>query len=95
MLGITRGRRSEYDYLMLGLHDGAKLDSQYQAESPQVEFAFPAGTSWMCYTDQTMHAALSGQFALEQTFHLPVAALGHPERSPLKVLERMTRRTLV
>jgi 3-deoxy-D-manno-octulosonic acid hydroxylase-like protein len=95
LLGITQGRRSEYDYLMLGLHDGAKLDSRYQSEAPQIEFAFPAGTSWMCFTDQAMHAALAGQFALEQTFHLPVDALGHPERSPLKILERMTGRTLV
>lgn len=94
-LGITRGRRSAYDYLMLGLHDGAKLDPAYQKEAPQIEFAFPAGTTWMCFTDQAMHAALAGQFALEQTFHLPVEALGHPERSPLKVLERMTGRALV
>ncbi len=94
-LGITRGRRSAYDYLMLGLHDGAKLDLDYQKNAPQVEFAFPAGTSWMCFTDQAMHAALAGQFALEQTFHLPIAALAHPERSPLKVLERMTGRALV
>jgi hypothetical protein len=95
MLGVTRGRRSAYDYLMLGLHDGAKLDADYQRDAPQIAFAFPAGTSWMCFTDQAMHAALSGQFALEQTFHLPLAALAHPERSPLKVLERMTGRTLV
>jgi len=95
VLGVTRGRRSEYDYLMLGLHDGAKLDLDYQKNSPQVEFAFPAGTSWMCFTDQAMHAALKGQFCLEQTFHLPIGALAHPERSPLKVLERMTRRALV
>ena len=95
ILGITRERRTSYDYLMLGLHDGAKLDSRYQAEAPQIEFAFPAGTSWMCFTDQTMHAAVAGQFALEQTFHLPVEALSHPERSPLKVLERMTGRNLV
>jgi hypothetical protein len=94
-LGVTRGRRSDYDYLMLGLHDGAKLDPGYQKNSPQIEFDFPAGTSWMCFTDQAMHAALAGQFALEQTFHLPVEALAHPERSPLKVLERMTGRTLV
>jgi len=95
LLGVTKGRRSAYDYLMLGLHDGAKLDSDYQKNSPQVEFAFPAGTTWMCFTDQAMHAALSGQFCLEQTFHLPVEALRHPERSPLKVLERMTGRPLV
>jgi hypothetical protein len=92
LLGVTRGRRSDYDYLMLGLHDGAKLDPGYQKNSPQIEFAFP---SWMCFTDQAMHAALAGQFALEQTFHLPVDALAHPERSPLKVLERMTGRALV
>jgi hypothetical protein len=95
LLGVTRGRRSEYDYLMLGLHDGAKLDGRYQAHAPQVEIAFPARSSWMCFTDQTMHAALAGQFALEQTFYLPVEALGHPERSPLKVLERLTGRRLV
>jgi hypothetical protein len=95
VLGITRGRRSAYDYLMLGLHDGAKLDAGYQQNSPQIEFAFPAGTTWMCFTDQAMHAAMKGQFALEQTFHLPIKALGHPERSPLKVLERLTGRELV
>src|ERR1700712_2319131 len=64
-LGVTKGRRSAYDYLMLGLHDGAKLDADYQKTAPQVEFAFPAGTTWMCFTDQAMHAALKGQFALE------------------------------
>src|SRR5512135_1997688 len=94
-LGVTKGRRAAYDYLMLGLHDGAKLDADYQKNSSQIEFAFPAGTTWMCFTDQTMHAAMSGQFCLEQTFHLPIAALSHPERSPLKVLERITGRTLV
>lgn len=94
-LGVTRGRRSPYDYLMLGLHDGAKLDAAYQRDAPQLEFAFPAGSTWMCFTDQAMHAALSGQFALEQTFHLPLEALAHPERSPLKVLERLTGRALV
>jgi hypothetical protein len=94
-LGVTKGRRADYDYLMLGLHDGAKLDARYQETSPQLEFSFPAGTTWLCFTDQTMHAALSGQFCLEQTFHLPLEALRFPERSPLRVLERLTGRTLV
>ena len=80
---------------MLALHDGAKLDASYQKTAPQIEFAFPAGTTWMCFTDQTMHAAMSGQFCVEQTFHLPVEVLSYPERSPLKVLERMTGRALV
>ena len=94
-LGVTKGRRAEYDYVMLALHDGAKLDADYQKSSPQIEFAFPAGATWMCFTDQTMHAAMSGQFCLEQTFHLPVEVQSYPERSPLKVLERIAGRALV
>jgi hypothetical protein len=42
-----------------------------------------------------LHAALGGQFMLEQTFFLPVAAMLHPERSPLAVLERLSGRSLV
>jgi hypothetical protein len=90
----TRGIRSAYDNLMLGLHDGAKLDQDYQQTTRQAQIAFPAGTTWLCYTDQVMHAALSGQFVLEQTFHLDVDAMLHPERAPIRVLEKMTGRVL-
>lgn len=93
--GITKGRRSAYDSLMLGLHDGAKLDMTYQKNSPQVEVPFAPGTTWMCFTDQVMHAALTGQFVFEQTFHIDVGAMARPEFSPLKVLERMKGRALV
>ena len=51
---------------------------------------FAPGTTWLCFSDQVMHAAVSGQFMLEQTIHLPVAALYDPARSPLariKVVE--------
>lgn len=94
-LGITKGVRSAYDGLMLGLHDGAKRDEDYQLRSPQVEIPFPAGSTWICYTDQVMHAALKGQFVLEQTFHLDVDSMALPERSPLRVLERLRGRALV
>jgi len=94
-LGLTKGRRSAYDEIMLGLHDGAKLDETYQADAPKTPVAFPAGATWLCYTDQVLHAALSGHSALEQTFHLPVEAMARPERSPLKVLEKITGRVLV
>jgi hypothetical protein len=94
-LGITKGLRSSYDALMLGLHDGAKKDDIYQETSPQIEVQFPAGTTWLCYTDQVMHAALSGQYVLEQTFHLDVASMARPELSPLKVLERLRGHALV
>jgi hypothetical protein len=93
-LGLTKGRRSAYDTLMLGLHDAGKLDEAYQADAPKTPVAFAAGTTWLCYTDQVLHAALSGHSALEQTFHLPVAAMLHPDRSPLRVLERITGKVL-
>ncbi|HTT84184.1 MAG TPA: Kdo hydroxylase family protein [Rhizomicrobium sp.] len=94
-LGITKGARSPYDGLMLGLHDGAKLDEDYQLRSPQAEIPFPAGSTWICYTDQVMHAALKGQFVLEQTFHLDVESMETPARSPLRILERLRGRALV
>ena len=93
-LRVTKGRRSEYDHLMLGLHDGAKADIEYQRNSVQQEVRFAPGTTWICYSDQVMHAAMGGQFMLEQTIHLPLSALYQPELSPLRVLERMIGRRL-
>ncbi len=93
--GVSRGVRSRYDSLMLGLHDAAKFDESYQQTSPQVEVKFPAGTTWMCFTDQVMHAALSGQFVLEQTFHLDADAMTIPGSAPLRVLEKLEGRALV
>ena len=94
-LRVTRTRRTQYDHLMLGLHDAAKADAAYQRESPQEEARFASGTTWICFSDQVMHAAMDGQFMLEQTIHLPLAALYEPQRAPLAVLERLTGRTHV
>jgi 3-deoxy-D-manno-oct-2-ulosonic acid (Kdo) hydroxylase len=94
-LGITKGKRSAYDSVMLRLHDGAKRDDQYQKTSPQIEVAFAPGTTWICFTDQVMHAAIAGQYALEQTFHLDIDAMAKPERSPLRTLERLRGHALV
>lgn len=93
-LGMTKGRRSAYDRIMLGLHDSGKRDEQYQREAPHTALAFPPGSTWIVYTDQVLHAALAGRFAFEQTFHLPIEAMAMPERAPLRVLERLTGRGL-
>lgn len=93
--GVTKSRRSEYDHLMLGLHDHAKADLDYQTHCAQREVRFAPGTTWICYSDQVMHAASSGQYMLEQTTHLPISALYEPALSPLAVLERITGRLLV
>ncbi len=94
-LGVTRGRRSLYDELMLSLHDAAKLDSDFQHNSPQQEVSFPPGSCWLVFTDMVLHAALGGEFALEQTFHLDVKEMAEPEKAPIRVLERLSGRTLV
>ncbi|MDR0219076.1 MAG: Kdo hydroxylase family protein [Enterobacteriaceae bacterium] len=86
-LGITKSRRTHYDHLMLGLHDAMKANQSYQQQGAQLEVQFPAGSSWICYSDQTPHAAMSGQFMLEQTYLLPISEMASPENSPLKVLE--------
>lgn len=94
-LGITKGRRSAYDHLMLGMHDQVKRDDVYQATAARAEIAFPQGASWLVFTDQVLHAAVAGRSALEQTFHLDIAAMAEPARAPLRVLERLAGRTLV
>ena len=92
---MTRSRRTDYDYLMLQLHDRMKKDNHYQQEAAQITQRFPPHTTWIVQTDQVSHAAMSGQHLLEQTFYLPVEAMLYPERSPLKILERLTGRALV
>jgi hypothetical protein len=94
LLRITKTRRSAYDGLMLQLHDRMKADQEYQTTAPQVSVEFPAGSTWVAFTDQVSHAAMAGQYQLEQTFLLPVDAMLHPERAPLRVLERLKRRRL-
>ena len=93
-LRVTKGVRSEYDHLMLGLHDRAKADLAYQRQCNQQIVRFAPGTTWLCFSDQVMHAAVSGQYMLEQTIHLPLAALYDPARSPLAILRRLTGRAL-
>ncbi|MBA3811012.1 MAG: Kdo hydroxylase family protein, partial [Caulobacteraceae bacterium] len=93
-LGITKSRRSEYDAVMLALHDHAKLDDAYQATAPRREMRFPAASSWVVFTDAVVHAAVSGRYALEQTFYVPPSSLACEAVSPLRILERLTVRPL-
>ena len=94
-LGITKSLRSEYDHLMLQLHDAMKSDDRYQREAPQQAMDFPPGTAWVCFSDQTSHAAMSGQHMLEQTFHLPVDRQYNREASPLGLLTALAGHPLI
>lgn len=83
----TKTYRSEYDHYMLHLHDTMKLDEQYQNTLAKHKMDFPARSTWIVFTDQVSHAALKGQYLLEQTFYLPVDAMVNPMLSPLKQWE--------
>jgi hypothetical protein len=94
-LHVTKSLRSEYDHLMLQLHDGMKSDLAYQKDAPQVTMPFPPGSVWVCFSDQASHAVMAGQYMLEQTLHLPVAQQYDPQASPLAILTRLTGRQLI
>lgn len=95
MLRVTKSLRSEYDHLMLQLHDAMKSDLDYQRDAQQQTMAFAPGATWVCFSDQTSHAVMSGQYMLEQTFHLPADAQYDTASSPLAILTRLTGRTLI
>lgn len=95
MLLITKSLRSAYDHYMLKIHDSMKADLDYQSRVTKLPAAFAPGTTWVVYSDQVSHAALAGRYMMEQTFYLPVDALRYPERSPLRVLEKLAGRALV
>lgn len=88
-------KRSPYDDFMMRFHNFLKENDRFQRDCTKYPFAFPAGASWMVYTDTVPHAVLAGQYALEQTLLVDRRAMVTPERSPLAVLERMSGCALV
>lgn len=92
---IPSVKRSPYDDFMMRFHNFLKENARFQSECPRYPIQFPAGSSWMVYTDAVPHAVLAGQYALEQTFLVRHEALVTPETSPLAVLEGLARQRLV
>lgn len=82
LVKTTKTLRSPYDHYMLHLHDSMKRDDNYQAEVEKIQIDFPSQSSWIVFTDHVSHAALSGQYLLEQTFYIPVEKMANPELSP-------------
>ena len=81
--------RSPYDRFMLKFHDFLKESSHYQEHAQAWRLAFPPASTWLVFTDGVPHAVLSGQYALEQTFVVPMNALTSAEQSPLRILEKL------
>ena len=94
LLKVTKAKRSEYDHLMLHLHDALKQDMDYQAHAPQADVRFQPGETWVTFSDLVMHGAMGGRYMLEQTAYLAVADQADPEKSPQRILASKLGRPL-
>jgi hypothetical protein len=92
--GLPVADRSAYDQFMLRFHDYLKENSAFQSGCQKERLEFPPMATWLVLTDGVPHAALSGQFAMEQTYILPPEALVAPEHAPIRVLEKMCGKKL-
>ncbi len=88
-LGLPVVDRPPYDRFMLRIHHAMKEDAGFQQSCRKDRWEFPAGSSWIVFTDGTSHACLSGQYMLEQTFIVRRGSLAFPDRAPIAVLERL------
>jgi len=94
-LGMRGADRTPYDAFMLRFHDYLKENSDFQANYPKARLEFPPLATWMVFTDGVAHAAMSGQYALEQTLLIPRSALVSPDDAPYRILEKITGKELV
>jgi hypothetical protein len=53
-------KRTPYDGFMMDLHNIMKEDERFQRECRKESFQFPAGSSWMVYTETVPHAVQAG-----------------------------------
>jgi hypothetical protein len=87
---VPAWKRSPYDDFMMRFHNFLKENREFQASCTKYDYQFPAGSSWMVYTDMVPHAVLAGQYALEQTLLIAPEAMVAPQHAPLTVLEELT-----
>jgi hypothetical protein len=87
--GLKMPDRSPYDRFMLKFHDYLKENADFQLNCEKIRIEFPPGSTWIAFTDAVPHAVLSGQSALEQTYVVPTSALLSPEKSPIRILEKL------
>jgi hypothetical protein len=89
--GLDVAVRSPYDRFMLSLHHHLKENADFQQAAGQSRVEFPAGATWMVFTDMVSHAVLKGRYALEQTFLVARDSLVLPDKAPIAILERLAQ----
>jgi 3-deoxy-D-manno-oct-2-ulosonic acid (Kdo) hydroxylase len=94
LVGLPITPRPAYDRFMLKIHHAMKEHHQFQQDCLKDRWEFPAGSTWIVFTDGASHACLSGQYALEQTFIVRRKSLVAPEKAPIAILEKLAGHTL-
>jgi 3-deoxy-D-manno-oct-2-ulosonic acid (Kdo) hydroxylase len=94
-LGFRGAGRTPYDMFMLRFHDYLKENSDFQRNCRKVRLEFPPLATWLVFTDGVAHAAMSGQYAIEQTLLIPPGALVAPQQAPYRILETIAGQALV
>jgi hypothetical protein len=89
--GLNVAVRSPYDRFMLSFHHFLKESTAFQQEAVKTRVEFPAGATWMVFTDMLSHAVLKGRYALEQTFLVARDSLVLPDKAPISILERIAQ----
>ena len=89
--GLKVAVRSPYDRFMLSFHHYLKESAAFQQAADKSRVEFPAGATWMVFTDMVSHAVLKGRYALEQTFVVARESLVLPDKAPIAILERIAR----
>jgi hypothetical protein len=89
--GLNVAVRSPYDRFMLSFHHYLKQSTAFQEGAIKSRVEFPAGATWMVFTDMVSHAVLKGRYALEQTFLVARDSLVLPDKAPIAILERIAR----
>jgi hypothetical protein len=92
---VPQWKRTPYDEFMMRLHNAMKEDAEFQRTCAKEFVQFAPGSSWMVYTETVPHAALAGQYALEQTLLVDPEAMVTPESAPAAVLARLAGAQLV
>ena len=94
-LGFSKSGRTAYDVFMLRFHDYLKENREFQQNCPKIKMEFPPLATWVVFTDGVAHAAMSGQYAIEQTLLIPPSALVTPQEAPYRILEKLVSLPLV
>lgn len=94
-MGFSVSIRSPYDEFMMNFHNFLKENEEFQKDCHKDHWHFPPQSCWIVFTDMVSHAALSGQYALEQTFLVQRQAMLFPDLAPVSILEKLCGKSIV